>query len=214
MSKKPTGDDGPVHFDGQGGARWEKITFSHVKSEVEQQFFDFWRQLMKQELGIDVAGTQNVEDDFDFTVTRPDGTINFMDLMEIVPPVEKGSPYTTSSDWRGTGEMTNHIVEGVLKKSDRYGRGVTTPVDLLIYATHAEFTLSPADIAGLLPTKLSRAPPFMFREIWYVSLLDPDHGVGGKVWPVDPGRLLSEEELDRIEKAKTIVLHPSQMIPR
>lgn len=213
-SKKPLGDQGPVHgTGGPEGMKWEKIEFSADKAERKLEFFNLWRSYMKHALGIEVTGVQNEENSFDFTVTFPAGRRVFMDLMEIILPApDGGQPYAKESDWRKIGDVANHIVGQIIAKSKKYGRAPPSGLHLLLYPTHYEFTLSPADMHSLIPSKIARAGQLVFERIWYVDVLDNETGIGSDLWPVAPDRLLTDERLAEIEKANVLVPHPLQAL--
>jgi hypothetical protein len=187
---KPTGVSGSfrvhVGIDGQVSGSFEWVPFLAIKAAVEQQMVERFIASMNKRLA--QSGDWfflshprgNAENDFDFTVTSPNGPA-YLELMEIAPlcgPYEK-APHTYTPY-----EFGKVILTSILEKSGRYSRNAGRDLFLLLYVTHWSFTLSNSTIACL--RYWLRAQPTLFRAIFSYQPLDSDEGASRWLFPIPP----------------------------
>ena len=211
---KPTGVSGSfrVHLgeDGQISGSFEQIPFSDAKAAVEKQMVERFIASMDKHLA--EIGDQfllsnpkcNPEDDFDFTVTSPQG-LAYLELMEVAPL--KG-PYDQAPVNYKPYEFAKVILSGVLKKSEHYPKTIEQELFLLLYVTHWSFTLSDTTIACL--RYWLKAQPTVFRAIFWYEPLDAEEGTPGWLYPVPP-ELLGTFDPKQVRENLCINLDPRKM---
>jgi hypothetical protein len=88
---------------------------------------------------------QNPEDGLDFSVTV-NGVPADLELMEAAP---LAGPYDKAPKVYGIGEYVSRLLTEIGKKERKYPSSTTRPVYLLVYVTHAPFTLSMPTIESM-----------------------------------------------------------------
>src|ERR1700719_4826933 len=141
---KPTGMVGPLTIratsDGSSGG-WNKIEFPNNKEGIEKLMVEMWASAIRKAGGSIIEIIQNKEDDFDFTLVLPGGTVS-LDLVELIYSDGQNKPYEGDGIEIKVHEYAEQIFNLVMKKSGRYGSAGTRPIHLLVYITHWRFWTS------------------------------------------------------------------------
>ena len=151
MVKKPTGTLGPnkvtVQPDGIIAHSFEKIAFPKEKNAVEEvivsNFISSMNDLMSQSRmkWFMSEPIQNSENDFDFTITLPNGSKAWLELMEIAP-LELFGGYDKVPGKYKPYDLAKIITSMIMKKAVRYSGSIGKELHLLTYITHWAFTPS------------------------------------------------------------------------
>lgn len=149
---KPTGINGPlkigVDADGQGSVEFQQVAFPTDKAEIERLIASAFVQCIAQMPGPGGARlqmsdlVQNTEDDFDFSVTLPDGPA-YLELMEAAP---LQGPYEKAPAQYKPYEYASKVLVRIGEKASSYPRAGVHRIYLLVYVTHFAFILSPSTI--------------------------------------------------------------------
>jgi hypothetical protein len=149
---KPTGINGPlkigVDADDQGSVEFQQVAFPSDKASIEQLIASAFVQCIAQMPGPDGASlqmrelVQNAEDDFDFSVTLPDGPA-YLELMEAAP---LQGPYKRAPARYKPYEYASKVLAQIGEKAASYPRAGVHRIYLLVYVTHFAFILSPSTI--------------------------------------------------------------------
>ncbi|THJ22736.1 MAG: hypothetical protein CAF45_008960 [Nitrospira sp. CG24E] len=187
---KPAGKSGffqaRVGADGEIVGYFERIPFAKEKAEIETYMVE--RFIVSMNKGISKTGDRffldnprlNPEDDFDFTVSSPNGPA-YLELMEIAPLA--GSHEKAPSAYKPY-DFGKVILSGIRDKSNRYPTNLGRDLFLLLYVTHWFFMLS--DVAVACLRHWLRSQPTIFRAIFTYELLDANEGVPRWLYPVPP----------------------------
>mgnify|MGYP006865025576 CR=1 FL=1 len=142
MRTKPSGIKGPLRIQVvEGGAvvsSFEQIPFSSNKADLEKGIVD--KFFLSMNKGLAKSGEkfllldpqQNEENDFDFTVTSPDGPA-YLELMEIAP---LQGPHEHAPVGYRPYDFAQAIFDGIHQKSQRYPKNMIQDLYLLLYVTH------------------------------------------------------------------------------
>jgi hypothetical protein len=128
----------------------------------------------------------NPEQDFDFTVTGPDGPA-YLELMEIAPLDMFGTTFDKAPPLYNGYDLAQNIALKILGKSSRYSDPTPKALYLLAYVTHWSFSLSET-VVRLVQHELARSP-HKFRGVFSFQLLSEDQGLVYRLWPVPPDLL-------------------------
>ncbi|WP_421445740.1 hypothetical protein [Agrobacterium tumefaciens] len=143
MPKKPTGQQGfyrvEVQADGVSTGTFMREFLGDEKEKIESavadKFVEAWAAM-----GVPVSALPNrKENDLDFTLETPGGSVK-LELTELIfPAPAKGSPYREGEAFTSTfGEAADRLVATIAHKAKHYTVG-TQPIQLLVYATHEVF---------------------------------------------------------------------------
>ncbi|WP_338317553.1 hypothetical protein, partial [Bradyrhizobium ottawaense] len=143
-----------------------------TKEEIEKFVFGRYAKAMNDRGTILATIVQNDQNHFDFTVTLPDGSKHYIDLVEFVLHARCGSPYMEAGGLISHKEAAEQLLETIRKKSDRYGKPGNTPIDLLVYTTHYRFL--PSEPAVRLVQHSLQASPPMMSSVQFLSFRDQD----------------------------------------
>lgn len=144
---KPTGNIGVVALSPEG-ASFQRIEFPRTKDEIEEFIVKaFVGNSAGMPLQI-VGFSQNVENDFDFTIKTSEGT-KYLELMEVAPLENLRGSYAQAPDRYKPYDFALHVAEKINGKSERYEGSAASQICLLIYITDWAFTLSDTVIALL-----------------------------------------------------------------
>jgi hypothetical protein len=141
MGKKPTGNIGPfsVVSTPTGVVRtWNKVRFPADKESIERLIIEMWANAMANAGGRTFKIVPNKQNDFDFTLVLPGGTIS-MDLVEFIYRDGQGKPYDSDQIKIHSFEYAKQLAATVMEKSAHYGGKSTQPIHLLVYITHWRF---------------------------------------------------------------------------
>jgi hypothetical protein len=216
---KPTGIGGPlklgVEADGTAQKEFLQVKYPSDKSDIEKLIAGAFVNSIATVPGPNGQTLhmselqQNVEDDFDFTVTTGDG-LAYLELLEAAPlrgPYEKASPQYMPYDYAQ--KMLAHIGE----KAFRYPFSGVKKIYLLIYVTHWAFIFSESTInclrywLAVLPSPFTGIFLYMpiteaegITEWLYPSDLPPEfhpsHVVGRIVTNMDPRSVQATRDND------------------
>jgi hypothetical protein len=187
---KPTGTSGPfratVDQHGSVSGSFERIAFPESKDDVEDFFASRFIHSMNKHLAasgekfILANPVRNVENDFDFTATSPNGPA-YLELLEAAPLTGK---YESAPATYKPYDYAQFILGEILKKSAKYPKAKVRDIFLLVYVTHWTFVLSETTVA-CLRYWLSQKPT-AFRAIFCFSLFSAEEGTPRWLSPVPP----------------------------
>lgn len=187
---KPTGTSGffraQVRPNGDLVGSFEKIAFSEEKTAIELQTTERFIASMNMHRGKTrdrfflENPSSNRENDFDLTVSTPDGPA-YLELMEIAP---LAGPYGQAPSKHKPYDLAKTILSRVLEKSNCYPKETGRPIFLLLYITHWAFALSDTTIKCL--RYWLKAQPTLFRAIFTYSPIDEKEGESRWLFPVPP----------------------------
>lgn len=143
MPKKPTGQQGfyrvEAQADGNSTGTFMREFLGNDKERIEatiaEKFVEAWAAD-----GVAVrALPSRQENDLDFTLETPGGSVK-LELTELIfPAPAKGSPYREGEAFKSTyGEAADRLIATIAHKAKHYTIG-TQPIHLLVYATHEVF---------------------------------------------------------------------------
>jgi hypothetical protein len=163
---KPTGINGPlkigVDADGMGAIEFEQVNFPSEKSDIERMVASAFVRCIGQMAGpggetLQITDlVQNPEDDFDFTVTMPDGPA-YLELMEAAPlhgPYKKAPAHYKPYDY------ASQVLAQIGEKAANYPSAGVRKIYLLVYITHWAFILSESTVNCLRHWLASLPSPF------------------------------------------------------
>ena len=210
---KPTGTSGffraQVGADGQVVGSFEKIPFSEEKAAVEKHMVERFIASMNKHLAkmgdrFFLADPQsNSEDDFDFTVSSPNGPA-YLELTEIAPLT---GPYEQAPAKYKPYDFGKAILSGILEKSNRYPKNMGRDAFLLLYVTHWSFALSKTTLACLRYWLTGQ--PTVFRAIFTYEPLDTEEGVPHWLFPVPP-ELIGLFDPEQVRENVCLNLNPQK----
>jgi hypothetical protein len=122
---------------------------------------------------------QNVENHFDFTLPTPAGD-EYLDLVEVVLP----GGYVNAPPSIQVGDMADHMLGLVKKKSRRYGARRRSNIHLLLYSTDWKFLPSESVIS--LVSLYCHRRPHGFKTVAVVAPIFPERAVLWRVFPPHP----------------------------
>jgi hypothetical protein len=125
----------------------------------------------------------NPEQDFDFTVTGPDGPA-YLELMEIAPLEISGTTFDKAPPEYNAYELAQYIAQKILEKSSRYTNPAPRSLFLLAYVTHWSFSLSET-VVRLVQHVLSHSA-HKFSGVFSFQPFSDDEGLVHRLWPVPP----------------------------
>lgn len=206
MPKKPTGQQGfyrvEVQADGVSTGAFKREFLGHEKEKIESavadKFVEAWAAV-----GVSVrALPSRQENDLDFTLETPGGSVK-LELTELVfLPPEKGSPYRKGEHFTSTfGEAADRLIATIAHKAKHYTAG-SQPIHLLVYATHEVF--APVDgVIRLVQYRLQKGElEHPFENIFFLE----DLPIGPVVRCLYPVPAQYVEGLDpTIEEAKEYI---------
>lgn len=210
---KPTGVSGffQVQIDAHGHVigSFEQIAFSAKKAEVEKHMAE--RFIVSMNKHLEKTGghffladpRNNEEDDFDFTVSTPNGPA-YLELMEIAPMT---GPYDSVPAKYKPYDFGQTIFSGILEKSAHYPKNVGRDIFLLLYITHWSFALSDRTLACL--RYWLKAQPTVFRAIFTYEPLDSDEGRPHWLFPVPP-ELIGSFDPEQVRENVCLNLSPQK----
>jgi hypothetical protein len=185
MAKKPTGNIGPFSATstptGVTGA-WKKIEFPKDKESIETLIVDMWASATRSAGAKIYEISQNKQNDFDFTLVLPGGTVS-MDLVEFIYRDGQGKPYDGDQIEIKSFDYATQLVATVMRKSAHYGNAGAQPIHLLVYITHWRFWSNEVPIR-LAQHFLSEIPP-IFENVFFI---EPFDGKEGNVRVLYPSR--------------------------
>ncbi len=183
MPIKPTGRIGPFRVtgapDGPTG-EWSKIRFPTQKEEIEKFVLELFVTEMRKGGATILNAKKNPENDFDFTLELPGGTIS-LDLMEIIYRDAEGRPYDGENIRIESYKYAEQIRDAVMAKSVHYGKAGTQPFHLLTYITHWRFHAHEV-VIRLVQHMLQQSPPIM-ENVFFLSPLDDKSAVLRVLYP-------------------------------
>lgn len=192
MAKKPTGILGPnkltVETDGTVSHSFEKIVFPKEKDVVEvlmvSDFISSMNMLMSQSRmkWFMSEPVQNSENDFDFTITLPNGNKAWLELMEIAPLELFGAYDKVPAEYKPY-DLAKIITAMIMKKAVRYSGRIGRELHLLTYITHWGFTPSES-LINLVRVFLDREK-HSFDGVYLYSPIEPGTGSGSVLAPID-----------------------------
>lgn len=214
---KPTGMIGPnkitVASDGAVEHAFQPVPFSTKKEEVEvliaNDFIASMTQLMTAQGGTRwfmSNPVQNAENDFDFTITLPDGMLAWLELMEIAPLHLFGDHQHVPAKYKPF-DFAKIIVGMIMKKAVHYPAASARELHLLTYITHWGFIPSESLIHLVRAFLIEEKHPF--AGIYLYAPFEAGHGHGRVIAPVDPKQYaffnpneLKENEVINLNPAK------------
>lgn len=174
--------------DGTARHSFEKIDFPKEKDAVEvlmvSDFISSMDNLMSQN-GMKwfmSEPIQNSENDFDFTVTLPDGSKAWLELMEIAPLKLFGGYNKVPGKYKPY-DLAKIITAMIMKKAVRYSGSIGRELHLLTYITHWGFTPSES-LINLVRVFLDREK-HPFAGVYLYSPFEPGGGSGRVLAPID-----------------------------
>src|SRR5262249_155400 len=87
----PIGEPGPPPISADGNFSWQRIQFPERKADVERLVVEVFLNEVRSVFPIETA-VPNAENDFDFSLETPRGTIQ-LELAEIVVPGAGSTPF-------------------------------------------------------------------------------------------------------------------------
>ena len=208
---KPTGTSGyfqaQMRVDGKVVGSFEAIPFSKEKTELEKHMAERFIASMNKYLETTgdrffLADPQlNPQDDFDFTVTSPNGPA-YLELMEIAPLT---GPYEQAPTEYKPYDFSEAILSGILKKSSRYPKSLGRDIYLLLYVTHWSFALS--DIAIACLRYWLRVQSTVFRAVFTYEPIDAEEGAPHWLFPVPP-ELIGSFDPEQVRENVCLNLNP------
>ena len=122
---KPTGNIGVVALSPEG-ASFQRIEFPRTKDEIEEFIVKaFVGNSAGMPLQI-VGFSQNVENDFDFTINTSEGT-KYLELMEVAPLENLRGSYAQAPDRYKPYDFALHVAEKITGKSLENQKGMKVP---------------------------------------------------------------------------------------
>ncbi len=175
MSKKPTGITGPYKVSinsGQVTGQQEKIAWPSDQKEIERKILEYFiREFEKSGakfLDVKDGGTKEL----DFLVTTPNGKA-YIELMEVVLADHDQNPYQKGTQVHSVADYARKIFENVKnKKIKKYGFNHQTPIDLLLYVTHEQYSPNESAIQALRHYFKENKHPFSY--IFFLTPLAED----------------------------------------
>jgi hypothetical protein len=183
MAKKPTGNIGPFSAtstpNGVTGA-WKKIEFPKDKESIEKLVVEMWASATRSAGATIYEIIQNRQNDFDFTLVLPGGTVS-MDLVEFIYRDGQGKPYDGDQIEIKSFDYAEQLVATVMGKSAHYGKVGAQPIHLLVYITHWRFWSNEVAIR-LAQYFLSEIPP-IFENVFFIEPFDAKEGNARVLYP-------------------------------
>ena len=194
---KPTGTLGInkviVQENGTVAHSFEKIIFSKTKDEIEAMMVDSFISSMNALMlphGIEWFMSNpvpNIENDFDFTVTLPNGNKAWLELMEIAPLHLFGGYEKVPPKYKPY-ELAQIILEMIMKKAVRYSGAINRELHLLTYITHWGFIPSKSIIELLQYFLGHQKHPF--NGIYLFMPIEQGVGDGRVIFPIDSQQMI------------------------
>ena len=185
MVRKPTGKQGPVKFtisDGNSSLEWETISYPSDKEKIEKIVLNSFIEAGKR-YGMTIHEIrQNEENNFDFTLILPGGTV-YMDLMEITMKSGSEPPFHSEQIEVSVGQLANSFLDGIKKKSKKYSSKSSIPIHLLTYSTHWRFLPSTKTI-NLVQYYLSNLD-HVFENVFYLNQISEDYSDLNVLFPTN-----------------------------
>jgi hypothetical protein len=183
MPQKPTGTIGPIIIQagpsGVSGGH-QKIKFPTDKGAIEQLIVEIWAAETRRAGGAILSIKRNEENDFDFTVELPRGTVS-LDLVELFYRDANGRPYDGENIEIDITRFAVQIRDTVMKKSRHYGRATDRPIHLLVYITHWRFW--PMEVVIRLAQHLLLETPPIIENVFLLAPFDANTGTCRVLFP-------------------------------
>ncbi len=187
---KPTGTVGShkteINKDGSVSGFYEKVPFPEYKDDIEEFVAKRFIGAMNRNLFKDgdtfilANPVRNVENDFDFTVSTPNGPA-YLELLEAAPL--NGAYENASAEYKSY-DHAKFVFDAIQKKSARYPSSGVQDIFLLVYVTDWKFVFSTSVIA-CIRVWLSKQKT-VFRAIFYFGVSSAELEMPRWLYPVPP----------------------------
>jgi len=140
---------------------------------------------------------QNIENDFDFTLTTRTGTA-FLDLLEVAPLEDFGGSYENVPQILRVGDIASSVYSLIRRKHNKYQGIWQTPIHLLAYTTDWRLALPPSALTLL--AHWLRSQPHGFASVSYFLPGGILHPLWWSLYPSDDEDLVGLDENEFMER--------------
>lgn len=188
---------------------WQKIVFPKKKEDIEKYICERFAFHMVKVGATIYSIEQNEENNFDFTLKLPGGTV-YLDLVEIIINDSRGSPYSNEQLKISYSDYIDSVLKIVSKKSLKYESKSEIPISLLIYCSHWRFI--PNDEIIFILQYIIQNNNYIFENIFIYTPLDDTDGTLTLIHPTDVNKFknITPEVIEKSRSKFYLNLNPNK----